>query len=603
VTAKKTIALAGILALLIAAYFVSLQLEVDRQEEAQEKKRFFQFEPERVQRVTITRRGEQTVEAIRRDGRWHIVKPHAIAAADPAWDRIAKAISSLKNERTIEETASDLETYELADPRVTLSFMTDEGMESRLRFGAMEPSQRYRFAVGPEGRLTLVNNDSFREFDRSLLDLRNRFLAGTGSEEVASFAYTRFKEAGEWDDTKPPEIAGARELLTVRVVKGAEGEWRMTEPIDALANSEKVNALIQEIRYSAGEDYVDDPEALMDYGLDPAGARLVVTFADGSEETVYFGDFMGSGESRRMFVKQAGSPAVFTVDAAMYRALPSEPMSFRDHRLLTKGLSDIRKFEYRDGDERIVLELDDERGWVITEPVEEETDQQAVSAYIAYLGTVEALSFPGDTRLETGLDDPAVEMTVHYDGDKAPATMALGGPGPDDGSRFAMQDTGALVLIEDSRANVLEANLFQFRPKRLVDMARKPVDYAEVTFEDTEYVFEKVDDKWLIRQPDGKVWERQADMELLLSTFRQARVASVIPLDEAAGLANPILRVTLKPSADADEPVGTFVVGDVTPAQSQLRYGHIGAEPEAVLVEQRVIDRVREALRGVVDQN
>lgn len=602
---RSTLGLAVVLAGLLGAYFYTLYAEQSAVERDELAKRYLDaLEPAAIERIVFERPDAQTIEGQRTETGWTIAKPHALPAADPAWDRVAAMLSGIKIERTIEENAEDLTVYELAAPRLTVAFDTKDGADHRFAFGVADPTQRYRFATANDGDVVLIDDKTFQELDRTLDDLRNRFMVGDGRDEIVRMAFTRFKESETWDDTKPEEIAGAEEQVTVAFERGEDGAWAMTLPVKAKASQAKVQAMWEIMQYAVGEQYVDAPESLDDYGLAPAGARFTVGFDSGRpDESVYFGSMKGSGDERRLYAKKYGEPSVFLVHNSVHASLPESPVAFREYRLLTRNIGSLYKYEYNEGGISFTLGVTEGGGWGFLEPSGLLLDQKAFSIYLSFLTEAEGTAFA-----ETAPDNFAegASITLHFldaDEGEAPTRIVLGGPGPDGDMWLAQQDTGEIMLISQLTRDALRANLFKFEEKRLAPIRGDAVHRVSLAFEGTDYAFEKRDERWVVTAPADKVWERQADMDLLLDALTGADAEALdttLPADQPVPAT--ILEVRLF-GADGDAPLAGYAIGSATPQNAQLRYGQAVGRDRIVHTPQRTIDRVREALRGVVDRN
>ena len=129
--------------------------------------------------------------------------------------------------------------------------------------------------------------------------------------------------------------------------RAAEAPWRVTAPYQALARHEKVQALATELQFAVCKDYIDHPENLADYGLQPAHARI--TFQDnlqGEKKTIWVGDADTSPDKKGLFVKAEGQDAVLVIENPLLNLLPTTPTEWRDLRLLTRRVSEIKEVTY-----------------------------------------------------------------------------------------------------------------------------------------------------------------------------------------------------------------------------------------------------------------
>lgn len=616
---KSVAVLFVVLVILCLGYWLMVSTEEKARREVIEAKKLYTFKPEDLHTVRVKRIGEPaTVGTQSEAGAWKIIEPHAIEARGIVWDRVAKAVAGLSNERTIEAAPQDPAKYGLLDePQLTVTASSRTGEEIHLAFGDAEPTQTYRYAQAGEGAIFLVSNNAFLELNRSLLDLRYRYLFHTGETGFTWIEYTRIFE-DQVEDTQIVETVPSEptdtgtESRTIVLERGDDGLWYMRRPVRALADQAQVAALVREIRYAVGRDYVDEPESLTLYGLSPPSARLTVKAGPGRPgETVYLGDSSQEDETGGIFVKRASSPAVFVIDARVINAFPEEPFAFREKRLLTHSAINLRAIDYRAGDTDVLLEKHAEKGWQLARPAAGDTDQVAVSDFIALLKQLEGGKyFPGATRPEFGLDEPAVTITLTFEGEEEPVTIRVGAALPDDsGDFYATQDTGAVTTLSGSALERLTVDAFHFRSKDLLRFDKDRALTVAMVFEGTAYLFEKAGGKWAVKEPAGMSWETQSDMEALLEAVARVRAvaleAETMPEDLGRyGLDAPILALRVTVASD-DTPAmpGPLTIGKTAPDDWHQRFALYDDGPEIFRVKQAVIDDVREALRGLREES
>jgi hypothetical protein len=603
---RGTVLLFAVLVVLCLAYWMIVRTEDEARRRAVEARRVFAVDQEAFHTIRVERIGEPAVLGARSEsGAWRITEPNDINAQEIVWNRMAEALAGLSNEGTVTESPEDPGIYGLDEPQLTVQAWTKTDDEVQVAFGTLEPTQLYRYARAGDDAVFLVANEAFFELDRSLLDLRYRYLFRLGETGITRVEFARVfeKEGGEGAGGS----LAARESVPVVLEAGEEGVWRMRQPVEALANQERVAMLIRGLSYTAGRDYVDAPEDLSLYGLNPPGARLTVKGGpDGMPQTLYFGDYAREDESGGVFAKRASSPAVFVIDAAVINALPEEPFAFREKRLLTHRASNLRAVDYRAGNTEFRLENDPEQGWQMVRPAVEDTDQMAVSTFIAFLKQAEGKDFPETVRPEFGLDQPAVSLALTFEGHEEPAIIRLGAALADgSGDYYATQDIGAVAVVSALVRNGVSVNSFYFRSKDLMRFAGDEAVAVAMEFEGTAYLFEKVDDRWQVSEPPGMRWESQSDMEAVLDTLGHiravARETDTLPEDFAPyGLDGPLLaaRVTVVSGGDR-EMLGPLTIGRTTDNDWHQRFAAYKDRQEIFRVKQAVIDDIREALQGL----
>lgn len=597
---------AGLVALLVAlslGYWLTLRFE--KQEKVAEiaAKRLFDFEPEAVTRLTVTQEGQTPTTGEKRPDGWVITAPRELPADGIQWSRMAILFSQLRNERTLEGKAGDLGVYALDTPRLTVEAATRDGRKIALAFGKLSPTQQFRYARMDDGPVFLVQDMAYGEFNRSLLELRNRHMVDVGPEGVTKMEFAWVRR-----DTGTELNAPLLESVPVVVEKKEDGRWFLERPIQGAANPDIVINLAAALHMTPGRDYVDNPEDLKDYQLQPPLARLTAwTGHDKPTQTLYFGTTTNKGEEKGLFVKRADSTSVFTVPATILQFFPKSPDSWRERRLLTHLATEFRTIRFTTGGHEIVLENSEKEGWKLTQPGDKGTDQEAVSGFVAALKAIDADEFLSEPPPNTGLDAPQARIhMVLQDGSEH--EIRFGNPGPEDNTMYATQDTGAVALIRGDWLRLLRLTPFDFQAKDIFKFSEASAVKVILRFDATEYVFERVDHEWVVRSPAGSRWDVQSDMKALLAAFNPVNAVDIEGQPESGdparfGFDAPILslQVVVEQPGGKAEPVtlGPLTIGAPTEGDSQKRYATVAGRQEVFLLRQKIVDDVREALTGV----
>jgi hypothetical protein len=622
---KTTLGLLAALAALCLAYGFMVWFEQRTQVRQAEAKRVFSFEPEAIASVNVQRIDEAPAAAAREPGQpWKITKPNpTIEANQVVWDRLAKALAGLTNERTIETSPVDLTKYGLDKPVLTIGAVTTDGLQVLLNFGVAEPTQTCRYVAGQDNVVFLAPNKAFQEMDRPLSLLRVPYVVTVGKEGITRLEYARIwtgrKE--ENPESKPqthtPEVG--EESVTVAVEKSPDGKWQMVSPIQALANQEAVESLIKEVQFGVGRDYIEQPEDLSYYGLNPANARITIYSGVGSEpQTLLLGSLQspsrkpGQDANKKaeggVFAKQASRPAVFVMDANVLALLPKTPDGFREGHLLTRPATDLQSIHYVTPDTDIVLENDPERGWRLTGPEEKNSDQLAVANFVLLLKALQGRGFPGDPRPEFGLDNPRISMALTFKSDPQPLSIRVGASVPDTEQYYATQDHGVVTVLNSLDVAALTKTVFDFMKRWLMRFEKDEAIQLTLEFEGRKYVFEKIKGQWHLKEPVGRTLGSPRDVEALIEPWSALSAIAVeremIPSDlSTLGLDKPLVTIAVTTSkragATPETSLGPVTIGNPVPNRWQRRYAITANDQAVYSIEQKVVDEIRETIRGI----
>ena len=626
---RTTLALFVTLAVLCFGYWLMVRLEEKDSVEQLEARKLFDFDADVVTTIEIHRVGEEPSAATRGKGKsWVMTKPHpTIEPNQVVWDRAAAAFADLVNERTIQAEPSDLAKYGLDEPMLRFRASVSGGTEIELAFGGIEPTQTYRYAHQKGGLVFLASVKAFHELDRPLNMLRYPYIVNVGEEGITRIEFARIWTGRDDTSAEDPADKAASEPGAERVIgeesvvvgvrRPGNGPWRMYSPYDAAANQKLVEELARRIQFATSQRFIDDPESLDDYGLDPPRARLTVySGADAKPWTLYLGSREslspeGGPAQGGLFVKHEAKPTVMVIDPQIGDLLPKTPSALREKRLFTHQVSDIATLEYASADgERFTLENDPDRGWRFAQPEGLESDQAAVSSFMMGLKALEGRGFPGDPQPQFGLDTPAITLKFAFKDDAPPATILVGAEMPDAEKYYATQDTGVVTLLSNLDLRILRKTAFDFRLRKLMrfDQAIR----LELAFDGTDYLFERPRGKWVLTRPEGRTLGNQSDVQSLVEALGSAHAVAIeakaIPSGLAAyGLDVPLatITVTAPPQEDASgnatiEPVfGPLKIGTTAPDNSQQRFALLEGQQEVFRVKQAIVDEIRETLKGI----
>ena len=461
-----------------------------------------------------------------------------------------------------------------------------------------------RYALLNGDTCFLVADNQFFELNRPLLDLRYRFPVDDRDANILRLEFAHIWQGDNDEEFKNPPLMGEESAPIIVERENTEAAWRVVEPVSSPANLERVEALVSEVQYGVGRNFIDNPENLADYGLQPAEFRITVfDEKTGDAQTLYLGDIDETDNG--IFVRRIGHDAVFMLDAHLRTLLPRNMNWFREHRLITQQTIEPNRIDYQGPEGSFVLEDQPEDGWRLADTPDLPTDQSAVSLFISTLKRVEGAVFMEGTPAQFGLDTPEVLVTLHST-EGAPREIKLARA--DEESWYATQDLGDVMRLPAEAVEGLMVGPEYFHSRQLMYFEQARVNQIDFTFEGEAYLFEKVHDRWLVRLPENHRLGNQSDVDFLLDAIGDLRAVSVQPerseepLDY--GLEEPALQVTVTlapPNPGEESEVhGPLTVGNVVADIPAQRYAQIKGRLGVYRVKQDVVDGVRESLRGLM---
>jgi hypothetical protein len=252
------------------------------------------------------------VRAERSEGRWTIVAPRVFPADAVTLDAMAGALADLAREQRV-DVGQPLEIYGLGESERRVRFWA-AGREHTLRVGDRTPlgSNTY-VATADGGGASAVPTWRINALSKPLLDVRDRRVLPFDESSVARIDL-------RWPGGAP-----------VSIVRDVE-RWRLVAPVEAPADSARVDQLLSDLAYLRAEGFVDEPLSSQDSGLDPPDFEValtlgsapageggrVVRFALGRVDAA--GQRLARGRHKTLYVLGEGQLEDFPRDLNAYRA-------------------------------------------------------------------------------------------------------------------------------------------------------------------------------------------------------------------------------------------------------------------------------------------
>ncbi len=542
------------------------------------------------------------------DGGWRILEPNpTIKAFHRLWDRVAEALAGLLNEHTVLEAPTDWAVYGFEPPALNVSCTLYDGAVHHLQFGELEPTQRHRYARLDDGPLFLVSTDAFFELNRSLLDLRHRFLVADRESPLRELEFAWIWTDSEADADEDAPAVGD-ESVVIRVTReSAQTPWRMTVPVNAPADYEAVQALADDIQFAISNEFIDNPEDLGDYGLRPPRARISIrdSINDG-KQTIWIGAVDDSPDRKGLFVRREGEDAVRILDGHVLNLLPRGPFEWRDLRLLTRRIADISRLEYVGSNDGFVLEKTDTGGWRLSTPDFEHVNEFAVSGYLRFFKEIKGEDFVEEQADRSVLDSPEARIKLRYDnGDEAEIVIVADSENPD--NYLAVQDSGDMVRLSASTAQMLLTSSDTFRSREIMRFVKSEVESLRFILDDVSYHIALRHGKWTLLEPETKTLHNQADVDLLLDAMTPLHVVGVVSHEtpdmlDHYGLDTPVFSVEIflsTPGALHDQSPLTLAIGGPNPENQSERFAQTNTRDGVYRISQEVMDEIRESMRGI----
>jgi hypothetical protein len=423
----------GLLALLIGLgaylYFVDSKHTPGDDEEKRDK--VFAVEAAAIGEVTITSEAGNRTALTKSDEAWQLVAPSAAPADAAEMSGITTNLSTLEQQRLIEENPSSLEPFGLVKPRIEVTFKSD-GQEHQLLIGSKTPTGSDLYAkTGAHPKVFLIASYLESTFNRSPFDLRDK----------SALTFERDK-------------AGAMEIVTgertIRFAK-SNGEWQITEPDGSRADAAAIEGLLARVSSLQMKTLeAAEPADLKPYGLDTPAATLRIG-AGPSQATLLLGAAAGEGD---VYAKDASKPPVFTVESSFLDDLKKDAGEYRQKDLFDARAFNTTRVQVARGGATTVFEKtkgqDGTDGWRQTAPAAKDVDAAKMDALLSALTSARAEAFV--TAAPAGATTEAAFMLTFDEGKQERVTLLKAADGA-----YASRETAAARIDAAVLDGILKA--------------------------------------------------------------------------------------------------------------------------------------------------
>jgi len=320
-------------------------------------------------------------------------------------------------------------------------------------------------------------------------DRSKRLLPGLDVDEISALELT----------TENGTIVLSRTLLPAEhqeggdgtAPDGAQGEWRITSPLEARADEAAVAAMLSTLETLERKRTLEALDA-EEAGLVEPRARLVVRTDD--EETVLS---IGSSvpASGDVLVALGEAAPYFVTGGRIVEQIDKAPGEWRDRGLFPWSRADIDRLRIETPAGELLLGRRGEDFWV-EEPYTDRADAGAVSRVLTALTGLRAESFLDEPVAESGLDEPEIRLEVVLGDREEPVRVNVGALiDAEPPRRYARVGTQA-VEIADDLAGAVAGDPERWRSPDWASVEVFEIDRVELERDDETLVLERGDGEW-----------------------------------------------------------------------------------------------------------
>jgi len=320
-------------------------------------------------------------------GKWQITAPQQLPAEQASVSPVLSTLSSLNSDRLVEEKASDLSPYGLAQPALEAVVSEKNSQSQTLLLGDSTPTGNAVYAkLESDPRIFTIYSYAKTSLDKSVNDLRDKRLLTVDSEKISKIELSAKKQNIEFGRSK-------------------DG-WQIVKPQPARADGFQVDDLVRTLT-----------DARMDLSASDDSKKLASAFASGMPvATAKVTDSSGTQqiEVRKnkddYYAKSSVVAGAFKVPSSLGTGLDKGFEDFRNKKLFDFGFNDPNKIEIHGGTKSYFLTRNGADWW---NGNGQKMDVSAVSGLLEKVRDLAATKFP-----DKGFTNPDVTLIVTSDDGK-----------------------------------------------------------------------------------------------------------------------------------------------------------------------------------------
>jgi hypothetical protein len=312
---------------------------------------------------------------------WKITSPKSLVADQAIVSTILYNLSPMDGATLIDDKATDLKQFGLAEPEAQVSATGKDGKTQTILIGDETPTGDAAYVMlSGESKVYSVPKNTKANLDRGLKDLRDKRLMPVDFDKLTSM-----------------EISGAKLHLTFG---SDDGKWTVRSPANLRGDTSKMETIIEKLRTATMDPSAPDAElkkAASMFALGTPIASLKATDASGSQELQVRKAIGG------YYAKTTAMDGAYKVPNELGDAINQDAEAFREKRVFDFAEEDPNKVELHDGSKGYFLTRSGEDWWSDGKKM----DALSVQEFLRSIRTMTAAKF-----VANGFSSPVMSLVA-----------------------------------------------------------------------------------------------------------------------------------------------------------------------------------------------
>ena len=314
-------------------------------------------------------------------GKWQITAPTPLSADQDSVSSMMSTLTSLNSDRLVDDKATDLKQYGLADPSLEIDLTTKQ-KPHKLLIGDDSPTGSAVFAkLEGDPRVFTIASYNKTSIDKGPNDLRDKRLLTADFDKLSRVEVAAKKEQWEFARNKQ--------------------EWQILKPKPLRADNYQVEDFVRKLREAkmdlSGAD-TDEKKAAASFSSGTPVGSAKVTDSAGTQELQ-----VRKSKDNNYYAKSSVVAGIYKVPNDVGQAFDKKLEDFRNKKLFDFGYDEPSKVELHDGVKAYFLTKGGEDWWSDGKKM----DSSSVQSLIDKVRSVSASKF-----VDSGFTTPAIEATV-----------------------------------------------------------------------------------------------------------------------------------------------------------------------------------------------
>ncbi len=408
----------SVLALLIIAaglglylWLVEMPTEQKRVASETAARKLLDFKDEDVQAFTLASSQGETELIREKDGRWGIRKPNAMEADAAAVDEFLRTLLLAQVSRAVDESGTDLASYGLAAPSLTISFRLASGTQT-IRLGDAGPLSATLYAMREGAPKVLLTTLSGRDvLIQNIQEFRRKQVFQFDRNQV-----TRLKVA------TPHET-----IVLYRDGHGDKEKWTIKSPTEAPADQPEVKSLLSGLQDLKAQDFLDNPKDRAATRARLGQPLATFTLREGeSDRTLSL--FLDPQDKRLAYAESTATEPLYKISPAVAQDLAKGLFTLRNKQLIAAEPERVKTLVIKRGGQEYSLTREG-ADWLIDGDPRLKADAARINMFVTRVVRLQAERIVTENPVDLkpyGLAPPNIELIAADEQGKLAGRIALG---------------------------------------------------------------------------------------------------------------------------------------------------------------------------------